>query len=155
MKRTSMTALAVIGVLGTAGPAAAKTTHYSGTTDGGQSMAFKRTGNTISGFRGSIPTTCVPVRGGTPRAGAELFEPPGSYRIGRQRKTQAVQDAAMHYADVTKHYRVRLTRTRRGGFKARLHVNFSFQTVAYDSWGPFLQGWVCQGDDSFTAAPAR
>jgi hypothetical protein len=93
----------------------------------------------------------VPVQGGPPRAGAELFQPPGSFRIGRSGRTEALQDAAMHHAEVTKHYRVSLRRTRGGGFKAKLHVNFSFQTVGYNSWGPFLQGWVCQGDDTFTA----
>jgi hypothetical protein len=151
MKRTC-TALAVIAVLGAAGTADAKPVRYEGRTDGGQPMAFTVKGSTVSRMDGTIPTTCVPVGGGTPRAGAELFAPPGSFRIGRTRTVAVLQDPAMHYADVTKHYRVKLDRRRGGGFRAILHVNFSFNTVGYGSSGPYLEGWVCQGDDTFTAS---
>ena len=156
MKRT-LTALAVVTALGvTAGPAsAAKNGNYSGTTDSGNKISFKVKNNRVKKISGLIPTTCVPAgaRGGPPMSGSEMFTPPGSFAIdGKERRRKALQDAAMHYSKVTKNYRVRIKRGRRGSFKAKLHVNFSFQTLTYSSFsGHGLMTWICQGDDSFSA----
>ena len=153
MKRT-ITALAITALAATgAGEAAAKSTTYKGKTKAGNTISFKRSGARISQIKTLVPTTCVPATsrgGGPPISGSEMFTPAGSFRIGAERKVAALQDAAMHYAKVTKNYRVTLKRGAKGRFSGRLHVNFSYQTVTYGSWGPSLLGFICQGDDRFT-----
>lgn len=152
MKRT-ITALAITAVAATgAGDAAAKSVTLSGTTEAGNRISFKRSGGTISKINALVRATCVPATsgGGRPVSGGETFTPPGSFRIGRERKVSALQDAAMHYSKVTKNYRVTLKRGRKGRFTGQLHVNFSKQTLGYSSWrGTYLIPWVCQGDDRF------
>jgi hypothetical protein len=152
MKRT-LIALTLTGALAVGvGPAAAvKPGSYSGKTDQGYEISFKVSGGKISRLNGLVPTSCVSPTGGT-LAGGEIFKPPGSFAIGTTRQVQALQESAMHYYDVTKHYRVTLKKGKRGKVSAKLHVNFSFETLDYSGWdGPRLKAWVCQGDDSFTA----
>ena len=151
MKRT-ITALAITAIVAAgAGDAAAKTVTLSGTTEAGNQISFKRNGNRISHIKALVPTTCVPATsrgGGPPSSGSEMFTPPGSFRIGGERKVAALQDAAMHYDKVTKNYRVTLKRGSKGRFTGKLHVNFSKQTLGYSSFsGTYLIPWVCQGDD--------
>ena len=154
MKRT-ITALAITAVAATgAGEAAAKSVTLSGTTEAGNQISFKRNGSRISQIKALVPTTCVPATsrgGGPPSSGSEMFTPPGSFRIGRERKVAALQDAAMHYDKVTKNYRVTLKRgAKKGRFTGKLHVNFSKQTLGYSSFsGTYLIPWICQGDDRF------
>jgi hypothetical protein len=152
MKRILPT-LAVTGALfAAASPAAsaAKAERYSGTTEAGYPISFVVKGNKLSKLKTTVPTTCIPSKG-VPRAGGETFEPPGSFRFGREGKVTATQTPAMHYADVTKNYRVTLSRFRRNRFTARLHVNFSFLTVDFSGSSPALNPWVCQGDDKIKA----
>ena len=150
MKRT-ITALAVTAVAAAgAGDAAAKSVTLSGTTEAGNQISFKRSGARISQIKALVPTTCVPAipRSALPTSGSEVFTPPGSFRVGSERKVAALQDAAMHYDKVTKNYRVTLKRGTKGRFTGKLHVNFSKQTLGYSSFrGTYLIGWVCQGDD--------
>ncbi len=150
MKR-AIIALAVTAVAASgAGDAAAKSVTLSGTTESGNQISFKRSGSRISQIKALVPTTCVPAtaRGGRTTAGSEMFTPPGSFRIGRERKVAALQDSAMHYDKVTKNYRVTLKRGTKGRFTGKLHVNFSKQTLGYSSFsGTFLIPWICQGDD--------
>lgn len=136
------------GAVPTAG--AATPVRYSGTTGAGYKVSFQVAGNKVSRLKAMVPTTCVPAKG-VPTAGVELFEPPGAFRFGTTRKVTALQDAAMHYADVTKHYRVTLSKNRRGSFTGRLHVNFSFLTLDFSGDSPALNPWVCRGDDKIKA----
>lgn len=139
-----------IALLATAPASAAiKPGSYSGKSDGGYDMAFTIKGKKVSRLSGMVPASCVSPTGGT-TAGGEVFKPPGKFTIGKTRKVSAKQGAAMHYSKVTKNYRVALKKTKRG-FRAKLHVNFSFQTIDYSSsfLGPRLKTWVCRGDDSF------
>ncbi len=157
MKRT-ITALAVTALAATgASEAAAKSTTYKGKTKYGNTITFKRAGSKISQIKTLVPTTCVPATsrgGGPPSSGSEMFTPPGSFRVGPERRVAALQDAAMHYDKVTKNYRVTLKRGARGRLTGRLHVNFSKETLGYSSFsGTYLIPWICQGDDAFTVAP--
>jgi hypothetical protein len=43
---------------------------------------------------------------------------------------------------------------RNGTITGRLHLNFSYQTIAY-SYDIVLVGYVCQGDATFKAKPIR
>jgi hypothetical protein len=156
-KPTLMTAaLAVATALALGAPAAAsaKPVSYAGETSGGFPITFKRVGGAVKNVQALLPTSCVPAGEGTPTAGDEIYAPPGSLALGREVRTSALQDAAMHYDDVTKNYRFTASKRRSGTIAGRLHVNFSFQTVVFGA-EPRLLGWVCQGDATFNAKPAR
>jgi hypothetical protein len=102
----------------------------------------------------SVPTSCVAAGYGTPRAGAEIYEPPARLPLGREVSGSAVQDAVMHYSDVTKNYRFSARKRPNGTITGRLHLNFSYQTIGY-TWNLTLVGYVCQGDATFKAKPIR
>jgi hypothetical protein len=154
MFRISAIAVAVTVSLGLASQAAAKPVAYSGTTSGGDPISFERNGNAIKRVSAYIPTTCVAAFPGYPsRAGSDLFAPPGRLGLGREVTKTALQETAMHHADVTKHYRVD-ARKRGRGISGRLHVNFSFQTLGYSSTF-ILVGYVCRSDATFKARPVR
>ena len=151
MKSTLVVTTLVAALTVAAAPAAAvQPGSYAGKTDGGFRMSFKVKGNKVSKLSGMVPTTCGSPTGGA-RAGGEIFKPPGKFQIGKTRKAKAKQHPAMHYSKVTKNYKVTLKKAGRGGFKAKLHVNFSFLTLEYGYDGPRLKTWICRGDDSFTA----
>jgi hypothetical protein len=147
-------ALAAATALALGAPAAAtaKSIAYAGKTTGGFEITFKRVGGAVKKVQALLPTSCVPAGEGTPTAGDEIYEPPGRLALGREVRKTALQDAAMHYADVTKNYRFTAKKRRNGTITGRLHVNFSFQTVIFGA-DPRLLGWVCQGDGTFTAKP--
>ncbi len=152
MRTRTLAATAAITSLIAADVSTAKSVGYEGETKAGYEMSFTRDGNKISRINGLVPTTCVSPEGGSPIAGGEIFKPPGSFRLGQTRKVQALQDPALHYSKVTKHYTVTMKKGRRGRFTAKLHVNFSFQTVVSSPFsGLSLKTWVCRGDDSFSA----
>jgi len=155
---TAAASFAVLGVLiagvalgAMAAPAKAVAPgSYTGKTDGGFQISFKVKGNKVSKLKGMVPASCISPTGGT-RVGGELFRPPGKYAIGKTRKAKVKQQPAMHYSKVTKNYKVTLKKAKRGGFKAKLHVNFSFLTFEPSVYGASLKTWICRGDDTFTA----
>ena len=91
-----------VATLGLAAPAMAKPVAYSGTTSGGDAITFTRTGKALKDLRASVPTTCAPAGAGAPRAGSEIFQPPGRLPLGPEVRRSALQEPTMHYADVTK-----------------------------------------------------
>jgi hypothetical protein len=150
----AIAAAAVGAAVGFAEPAAAKPVAYSGTTSGGYEITFERSGAALKGMRTTIPTTCVPAgTTATPRAGDEIFEPPGRLALGREVRKTAVQEPVMYYNDVTKNYRVTARMRRNGTVTGRLHLNFSYQTVHY-GYSLMLVGYVCQANATFKARPA-
>src|SRR3712207_3365373 len=76
---------------------AAEAAKLSGTTKDGSKITLKRSGAKVSAIKTMVPAMCVETTGsGRTRAGGELFTPPGSFVLGGQRKTKAVQPAAMN-----------------------------------------------------------
>ncbi len=52
--------------------------------------------------------------------------------------------------DVTKYFKVHLTRLRKRMWKADLDVSFSYEEVMYGGFGELEQRFfICQGDDDF------
>ena len=149
-----VTAAALTASLALTAPAMAKPVAYKGKTAGGYEISFKRSGSSLVGLRTMVPTTCAPTLPAPTRTGAEFFEPPGRIAVGREVTSTVVQDPAMHYAEVTKNYRVTTKKGRNGVVAGRLHVNFSYQTIGY-THSIVLVGYVCQGDDTFKARPAK
>jgi hypothetical protein len=152
MKR-SITALAALGLLAAAAPAAeARTVAYKGKTSGGSTITLKRSGKKVSRLRTVVPTTCVETTGsGLSRAGVELYRPPGRARLGKPRRVKALQPAAMNSGiKATKTYRISLRRSGRK-VKGRLRVSFSFLRPDLFRSLPYI--YLCTGSTRFSAKP--
>src|SRR4051812_6380130 len=130
--------------------AGAATLH--GTTDGGNTITLKRSGTKITKIKTMVPTMCTETTGsGQTRAGGELFRPPGAFRVGRERKTTALQAAAMnHGTKATKNYTVKVTSAGGRGLSGKLSVNFSFLIPDLFRSLPYI--YLCQGTATFSAS---
>ena len=148
------TVLFLIALLAAAAPASAKQKpqHYSGTTDNENTISFSMKGKRIYNIDGYFSTLCVPTRG-APTTRAIEFHPPGSFRLGRTRKTKLTEYVSW-WGDTTFHYRISSKKQRRGRWKVKLHVNYSFTQFLLPGGGGVDQTlYVCQGDDTFTFKP--
>ena len=152
LRRAGVAALAAASLLasGTPAPADAKPVRYAGKTRAGDAISFAVSRSAVVNLRTSTPMSCVPTSG-TPRAGTDLFHPPGRFPLGRTTTAQTKRpvDTAMHYNKVTKHFRVTVRRAKRRTITGVLHQNYSFETLTYRSGGLALLPWVCRGDVRF------
>jgi hypothetical protein len=148
MNRINAIAIAAATLVTVAAPAAhAAPVRYAGKTDEGSKVSFVVSHGKLRSLETMVPTSCVSAQGGTPRAGLDLFEPPGGFALGRTiKRTVEKQDTAMTYYDVTKNYTVT---TRRSGktIKGELAVNWSWVDVSV----PKL--YTCVGNARFSAKP--
>lgn len=124
---------------------------YAGKTRDGSSIRLKVAGGKVSAINTTVPTSCVETTGsfGT-RAGAELFQPPGSFALGRAGRARALQPAAMNDGTrATKNYTVDV---RRAGAKltGTLSVNFSFLRPGVDIYHSYI--FICTGSTKFSLA---
>jgi hypothetical protein len=148
---TLMTALALAVAVA---PASASAKGCSGKTKGGSSITFKLKGKKVSRINTAVPTVCMESTGSyKSRAGAELFQPPGTFKLGKTTQTKALQPAAMNSGtDATKTYTVDLGGKGKGGkVKGNLRVSFSFirpGLTIYD-----MEIWLCTGTTGFSAKP--
>ena len=112
-------------------------------------MQFDLTGKRLSGIDGYIMVTCVPTHG-VPLSFSDEFHPPGSFVLGKSRKT-SVTEYMSYKGDVTKNITVDIKQDRKNHWVADLHVDFSYEEVTGFS-GLELEKhfYVCQGDDSFS-----
>ena len=151
--RRAGAALTAATLLSAAARADAKPVRYAGTTSAGDPISFTVSAGAVAHLNTSTPISCVPTSG-TPRAGTDRFEPAGSFPLGRTTTAQTDRpvDSAMHYNQVTKHFRVTVRRTKGQAVTGVLHQNYSFETLTY-AWGGGLAllPWICQGDAKFRA----
>lgn len=151
-KVLTTTLLAVLALAARAiGAAGAHAAAYAGKTRDGSSIRLKVAGNKVSAIRTTVPTSCVETTGsfGT-RAGAELFQPPGSFALGRAGRARALQPAAMNGGTrATKNYTVDV---RKAGSKltGTLRVNFSFLRPGPDIYSSYI--FICTGSTRFSLA---
>lgn len=154
MNTRTLTLISALALGVAAAPASAEAKGYSGKTKGGSSITFKLKGKKASKINTAVPTICVETTGSyKSRAGAELFQPPGAYRLGKTAQVKALQPAAMNSGtDATKTYTVDLGGKGKGGrVKGDLRVSFSFirpGLTIYD-----MEIWMCSGSTSFSARP--
>jgi hypothetical protein len=149
MKRT-IAALALIALLLTAAPAAAKpkTLYYDGKTVDGNSLSFAIQGKRIFDIDGYVTSTCVPTHG-TPRVSADEFNPPGSFALGKTRKASKTEFVS-YRGDVTKNYEVSIHKLKGRVWVADLDLNYSYEEVTFGSFSELVQTfYICQGDDEF------
>ena len=149
LPKLPLAATAVAVTLAAGVPTASAAT-LTGKTKGGTKITLKRSGTTVSKIRTTVPVMCVETTGsGFTRAGAELFQPPGSFTIGTKRKVKALQPAAINSAaEATKNYTVKLSRSG-SGVKGKLSVNLSFLIPDLFRSLPYI--YVCDGSTTFTA----
>lgn len=140
------TALTVAALCLLAAPAAqAKPVAYTGKTTEGSKISFVLSGGKISRIKTLIPTSCASAQGGDPKAGLDVFQPPGGFTLGRSAKRKAEkQQTAMTYYDVTKNYTV-TTRLAGGRISGELAVNWSWVDVSV----PKI--YTCLGNARFSA----
>jgi hypothetical protein len=150
-KLLTITTAAALLLAGAADGAAARS--YSGTTKGGDKIRFDLAGTKLSKISTAVPTSCVETSGsGQTAAGAELFQPPGSFALGRTGKARALQPAAMNQGiRVTKNYTVTTKGSAGGTISGRLAVNFSYLRPGIDIYSSYI--YICTGTTSFTAKP--
>ena len=146
--RTIVMALAATLAVGV--PSASAAT-LQGKTEGGARITLKRSGSKVSQIRTAVPAMCVETTGsGRTRAGSELFRPPGSFTVNRERKTKALQPAALNQGiKATKNYTVEITATGARAVRGTLSVSFSF--LIPDLFRPMPFIYSCQGTTTFTA----
>lgn len=133
------------------GAASAQGAAYAGKTRDGSSIRLKVVGSRVSAIKTSVPASCVETTGSfATRAGAELFQPPGSFALGRAGRARALQPAAMNGGiRATKSYTVEV---RRAGAKltGTLRVSFSFLRPGVDVYHSYV--FVCTGSTRFSLA---
>jgi hypothetical protein len=140
----AVAAAALAGSTGTAHGAV-----YSGKTRDGSSIRLTVAGKRVKALRTTVPTSCVESSGsGQTTAGAELFQPPGAFALGRAGKVSALQPAAMNGGTrATKNYTVDV-RAAGGKVSGTLKVNFSFLRPGADIYHSYT--FICQGSTRFS-----
>ena len=154
--RKFTTLLAVAALVAAAVPAAeAKPVSYKGKTKGGHTITFKRSGNTVSAITTLVPTVCASSTdsSSTPKAGADIYQPGASFKLGKTGKTKVLQNSTFGYGKHTKNYTFSSKKGRRGKVTGKLDVNFSYLVPnLYGSFGSYSI-YICRGVTSFSAAP--
>lgn len=123
---------------------------YSAKTENGGRFKFKLTGKKISRINGTVPVICVETSGSfQSKAGAELFQPPGGFTLGKNKKAKALQPAALTSGSkVTKNYDVMITGSG-PKLRGKVKLNYSFLTPGPDIYSSYI--WLCASSVSLTA----
>jgi len=147
--QSATAALLAIAALAGAGAAAAHGAAYSGTTRDGSRITLKVAGGKASAIKTIVPTSCVESSGSLQTvAGGELFQPPGSFALGRAGKARALQPAAMNGGiRATKNYTVDVRRSG-GKLTGTLRVNFSYLRPGVDLSHSYT--FICSGSTKFS-----
>jgi hypothetical protein len=150
--RRAATLLALASALAAVPTADAAT--YKGKTEGGGRVSFELSKSKVTRVNGAVPTVCLETMGSYQRlAGVELYQPPGSFRLGRAAQVKALQPAAMNQGiRATKTYTVAFKRTGRGRVGGRLRVSFSFLRPGPSIYQSYI--YACSSSVSFSAKEA-
>ena len=150
MRAFISTALAATALLVGSAPAAEAAT-YKGKTENGGRLAFTLSGSTISRVKGAVPTVCLETMGSyQSTAGVELYQPPGSFRLGRSAQLKALQPAAMNQGiKATKTYTFSSRPARNGKVAGKLRLSFSFLRPGPSIYQSYI--YMCSSSVSFSA----
>jgi hypothetical protein len=155
MSRALTTAIAVVALMAAAPAVEAKSVSYKGKTKGGHAITFKRSGSTLKSIKTLVPTVCVPTTGGgqSPKAGADIYQPGASFKLGKTGKTKVLQNSTFGYGKHTKNYTFSSKKGKRGKITGKLDVNFSYLVPnLYGGFGSYSI-YICRGVTSFSASP--
>jgi hypothetical protein len=152
LKKT-LTGMVLLAVLAGGSTAEAKSVAYKGKTSSGTSITFKRKGNKVSKIRTALSTICIETTGsGLTRAGSELYQPPGSFRLGKTKKVKKLQPAALNQGiKATKNYTVKVRKSGKRKIKGKLKLSYSF--LIPDLFRSLPYTYVCSASHTFTAKP--
>jgi hypothetical protein len=158
MTRTSRivaVAATIAAVAAVPAAAAAKPVNYKGKTSGGHQITFKREGKRVWYISTLIPTVCLPTNrvGERSITGAEYFTPPGYEIVGKKTTFKDLQQAALYYNDVTKHYEITLRKGKKRKLRGKLHLSMSFIIPTFPF--PSMIYYSCVGKANFTAKPVK
>jgi len=130
---------------------AARSARYKGTTAGGGRISFKLAGQTVSNVNGGVPTVCLESMGSyESRSGVELFQPPGTFRLGASAQRQALQPAAMNQGiKATKTYTLSSRRAGNRRVRGTLKLSFSFLRPGPSIYQSYI--YRCSSSVSFSA----
>jgi hypothetical protein len=147
LRRISL--MAVVALVVAAAPAAADAKRYKGKTKGGSSITFTLSGKKISKVNTVVPAICLSIQSTASRAGAELYQPPGSFTLGKTVKRKASKrPSALARYPLTMNYTFS-SKKRGGKVTGKAKVSYSFII-------PSLFGnptiYTCLGTTSFTAS---
>jgi hypothetical protein len=150
MRTRSLAALAAALSMVAVAPTAEAAT-YQGKTEGGGRISFNLSGSKISRVDGAVPTVCLETMGSyQSRAGAELFQPPGSFRLNRSTQVKALQPAAMNQGiEATKTYTFQARSSGNGRVSGRLRLSFSFLRPGPSIYQSYI--YMCSSAVSFSA----
>jgi len=150
----TLTFLAVLAACLCAIPAHAAGATYKGKTEGGGRLSFRLAGNTVSRVSGAVPMVCLESMGSyESRSGAELFQPPGRFRVGRTAQVKALQPAAINRGiKATKTYTLRADRAGAGLVKGRLRLTLSYMALGPSIYQSYI--YMCSSSVSFSAKEA-
>jgi hypothetical protein len=150
MRAVISTALAATALLVAAVPAAEAVT-YKGKTENGGRISFSVSGKTVSRVNGAVPTVCLETMGSyQSTAGAELYQPPGSFRLGRSGQVKALQPAAMNQGiKATKTYTFSSRPAGNGKVAGKLRLSFSFLRPGPSIYQSYI--YMCSSSVSFSA----
>ena len=123
---------------------------YTGKTENGGKFKFKLAGKKVTAINGTVPSICLETTGSyQTRAGAELFQPPGSFTLGKTKKSKALQPAAMNSGtQETKNYTVTM-KPAGSRVRGKLKLSYSFLTIGPDIYHSYI--WICSSSVDFTA----
>ena len=148
-------AATVAAVAAVPAAASAKPVNYKGKASGGHQITFKREGKRVWYISTMVPTVCLPTNrvGSRSITGAEIFTPPGYEIVGKKVTFEDLQDPALYYNDVTKHYETTIKKGKNGKLKGKLHLTFSFIVPTFPM--PSMIYYSCVGKANFTAKPVK
>ncbi len=148
--RKTIGSLALCAVLAVVPGSAAQAAGYKGKTKGGSSITFKLKGSKISAVNTVVPALCVETTGsGMTRAGAELFQPQGKFRLGGTSKGKSLDPAALNGGTkATKNYTVS---SRRSGGRVTGKLKLSYSFLRLDLFRRMPYTYICSGSTSFSA----
>lgn len=152
--RLALASVACAAIAAPAAAQAAKSTTYRGKTREGNPISFRVAGSRISHLSAYVSTLCLATEG-MPLSGTDPFDPPGSFRIGRDQEVKAKRaNAIWNTADVTKNFHVTAKRDKKGRITGKLHVDYPFLMIVY-SYPIYGRPYVCTGDTTFHLSPVK
>jgi len=142
--------VAVIALLASAGPAAAKPVAYKGKTSSGHKITFTVKGGRVHDLTAGIRMSCIPIQGGgMPLGGSEIYGFRGSVPLKPHVRFKFMSKPAFHYNEVTMNHDLWLKRRGTGTISGRMRLQYSFLIPKYPI-GTFSV-YSCLGGATFTA----
>jgi opacity protein-like surface antigen len=148
MNRKTILVAAAATATALAAPVAADAAKYSGKA-GGSKITFSQKGKKISNVKTLIFVSCFPTPGSGTDGGAEIFNPPGKFTLGKETRRHASRHSAVRGGK--KGFNFTVTPTRKSARKITGKLRLSYSDSVYDPFTAEITFWNCSGSTKFTA----